>query len=99
MTQKMEIIPAGSLLTISTGEYSDYSIHGVFRAIHNIDAETLRLRWLADHPEEAERYRFNAMAFLAAATKAGLVEQVECWEWHLDDDCDASDMTVRKINA
>lgn len=36
-------ITAGELLTFSTGEYSDYTVHGVFRALRTFEvARTMR---------------------------------------------------------
>lgn len=76
-------IPAGSLLTISTGEYSDYSVWGVFKALDEIDADALRSEYLALHPDQAGRYTFNTTEFVAWVSRKGLLEPVPSFEWHL----------------
>lgn len=88
----MEVIRAGSLLIVSTGEYSDYSVDGVFRAKSDIDPEALRSEWLALHPEQTVRYCFRDEQFLAWVAGKGLLEPIDCTEWHLGDYCYAEDM-------
>lgn len=96
MSDRMEIIPAGSLLTVSTGEYSDYSVHGVFRAVKDIDASQLLDEWIAAHPEEEESYCFEYGNFLADVVRQGLLEPIESWEWHLADYFRHTEMSVAK---
>lgn len=93
--QKIEVvIPAGSLLTVSTGSYSDYYVWGVFRALKDIDAQALREQWLVDHPEQTAPYRFNADEFFAWVAKDGIVEAVPSADWHLGDYGRAEEMAV-----
>ena len=80
--KKAEIIPAGSLLTITTGAYSDYTVHGVFRALVNIDSEALRIQWFTEHPEQTERY--SERLYLGWIARKGLIEPVDCFEWYLN---------------
>jgi len=83
MTEKpklMEVISAGSLFTISTGQCSDYDVHGAFRAIKDIDAEALRSLWLETHPEQKENYEFNASEFLGWVTRLGFLEPLDSFE-------------------
>jgi len=89
-------IPAGSLLTITTGEYSDYTVHGVFRAIKDLDVDALKAEWLLVHPNQAENYKFSAVAFLAHI--ANLLEPVECFEWHLADYGNITEMFVSRLD-
>lgn len=82
--KRMAIIPAGSLLTVSTGEYSDYSVRGVFRAKSDIDADALRQEWLKDNPVNEENYWFfNEDQFLGWVCRLGLLDPVDCFEWHI----------------
>jgi len=76
-------IRAGSLFTVSSGEYSDYFIRGVFRALRDIDPEALLREWLKDHPDQAERYSFKDIDFLAWAFRLGAFETVPAFDWHL----------------
>jgi hypothetical protein len=87
-------IPAGAVFTISTGCYSDYSVSGVFRAVRDIDTETLKEEWLKKYPAQRERYHFDDCAFLADVFRRGLFEPVSRWEWHLTDYSDADEMRL-----
>ena len=68
--KKHVVIPAGSTFTVSTGEYSDYSVHGVFRALKEIDPKKLADDWLERYPNEAEGDSFNESKFLGEAFRA-----------------------------
>lgn len=88
------VIPPGSLLTVSTGCYSNYIVHGVFRALKPVDADALRSVWLTAHPDEAEAYSFDEYAFLAWVAAEGYLEALPSFEWHLADYSRASEMTI-----
>lgn len=90
----MRLIPAGSLLTITTGIYSDYSVHGVFKALQDIDANALRAEWLVLHPEQAQDYSFNEDAFLGWLARRNFIEALDCFEFHLSDYSRADTMEV-----
>jgi hypothetical protein len=86
----MMVIPAGSLLTISSGEYSDYIVQGVFRAVRDIDAEALRAEWLAvqpEHPFPNTDITFDLYGFLGWITRKGLLEPVDSFNWDMADRC------------
>jgi hypothetical protein len=92
--KKMVVIPAGSLLTISVGAYSDYTVYGVFRALKDIDAEDIRDRWLTNNPQQGENYHFDESEFLGWVTREGFLEPIESFEWHLADYSNCSEMWV-----
>lgn len=95
---KMMPIPAGSLFTVTAGCYSDYHIHGVFRAIAKIDADQLIVDWLAEHPEQKKPYCFDVSAFLAAIARKGLIESIDCFEWHLGDYDSVDEIGITKMS-
>lgn len=97
--KEMMPIPKGSLLYISTGEYSDYCVTGVFRALDDIDPNALRDAYLAEHPEESKPYHFSVMKFLAYVAKRGLLEDIPSFEWHLGDYSCADSMFVSLPDA
>lgn len=96
MTSKFETIPAGTLLTISTGCYSDYYVRGVFRACKDIDADALSKQWLTLHPEQSDGYRFREDDFLAWLAVSGYLEDVPSWEWHLSNYSRIDEMMVSR---
>lgn len=78
-------IPKGSLITVTSGMYSDYTIDGIFKAVELLDPKQLLEEWLILHPEEREYYGFNDYKFIAWLHIRNLIEPVECYEWHLED--------------
>jgi hypothetical protein len=96
---RMMLIPAGSLLTITLREYSDYSVIGVFRAMADIDPDRVRGQWLQDHPDEREECCFEEYKFLAWIAACGLIQPLECYEWHLGNYGCISHMSVEKNDA
>src|SRR5262245_35495222 len=76
-------IPKGQIFLISSVEYSDYSICGVYRALEDIDVSALKDKWAEDHPEQMERYHFKEEAFYQDVKAKGLMEKLDCWEWYL----------------
>jgi hypothetical protein len=95
--KKATPIPAGALFTMTTGEYSDYCIEGVFRASAEIDADALLAQWFIDHPEQNEKYRFHEREFIVAHIH--LFEPVECWEFHVGDYSSPNEHFVRKLEG
>lgn len=92
---KMMVIPAGAIFTITTGAYSGYSVRGVFRAVADIDADTLRDEWLATDPKPPRRsWDDDLDAFLGWVARKGLLEPLDSFEWHLGDYGDLDDMDV-----
>lgn len=75
-------IAAGSLFVITTGEYSDYTISGVFRALKEIDTEQLLAEWFETNPKQKGLGYFHESEFLAHLTRLGLFETVESREFH-----------------
>jgi hypothetical protein len=94
-----EIIPKGKLFTVSTGEYSDYTIAGVFETLTEIDTKKLRDEWLESHPEQRERYKFNDEGFLSDILSRGLIAQLECYEWHTSSYSSIDGMWARKLDS
>lgn len=78
-------IPAGALLTVTSGEYSNYSVRGIFRALREIDVLAMRDKYLALHPEQAARNEFEDDQFLAFLASEDLLEPVDAWEIYLGD--------------
>jgi hypothetical protein len=94
IVKKHITITAGSTFTVSTGEYSDYIVVGVFRALKDIEPDKLVAEWLEKHPDEAKDFRFNEQRFLAEAFRTGLFEHIPSFEWHLCCSQQISEMEV-----
>lgn len=87
-------IPAGTFFTATSGEYSDYSVSGVFRALLLLNPGELRDAYLAEHPEQKGLYQFRESEFLAWLIRKDLIEAIPCMEWHLCDYRDINEMQV-----
>jgi hypothetical protein len=77
------------IFTMTTGEYSDFSIQGVFRALEEIDCDALLKKWDADHPPPVQRWgcrqrsRADIGGFLRSI--AHMMELIPSWELWTDE--------------
>jgi hypothetical protein len=79
----VEKIKKGTLVLLTSGEYSDYDLKAIGRATQDIDPEGLRQEWFSMHPEQADQYSAEFYAFVAWLAKSGLIEEMPCVELHL----------------
>ena len=73
------------LVIVSSGDYSDYGLHGVFKVTQTINLEKELADYLATNPEEAKRYGFTERKFLNELTKSGALDQLHYTELFLGD--------------
>lgn len=92
-------IPAGSLLTVTVDAWSSYTISGVFRALAEISPAELRTEWYRLHPDQDNHNSFDEARFLVWVHEKGLIEPVDCLEWHLGDFGDGYEMQVSKMEG
>lgn len=77
-------IKKGSLLLLTRGEYSDYDVTAVGRALETFDPEDLRQEWYGLHPGDREQCSADLSAFVAWLINAkGLIEELEHVELHV----------------
>jgi hypothetical protein len=72
-TKRMAIIKAGQIFVLTSGEWSDYRLRGVFRALKDIDPED-REQW----PALEEPYSCDMAAKLV---QEGFAEELIFTEW------------------
>lgn len=78
---KQNPIKAGEIFYFTAGDYSDYYIHGVFRALRDIkDPDDLLITAATKF---RSTYRFTSEKFIAFLIREGVVEQVDAVEWWL----------------
>lgn len=89
---KIEIntIKAGTLLTISTGAWSDYHVHGVFRVLKDITQDDYEQFRLNDENE------YDLHMCIAKMFRSGYIEDVPSVELHLGDGSDLDPM-IRRV--
>lgn len=71
---------AGSLITLETGEYSDFGYAGPFRVLRDIDIQAVVTEF-----KDARGHGVGAgeQAFIAWLSAAGYIEDVDCARWYL----------------
>jgi hypothetical protein len=98
MPEKLQtVIPSGSLFTMTTGVYSDYTVHGVFKALKDINIEELKSKWAYDHPEELNSYNFKEFKFFGSLFKDKYFECVDSVELHLGDYSRIEEVGIRSF--
>ncbi len=85
---------AGELIALSDGEYSDYAFHGLYRALEDLDLETLAREFIPHFKAEAllqgkpvpedieDDLNCNTDSFGAYLIRRGVVEPVDYDEIH-----------------
>jgi hypothetical protein len=89
-------IPKGYIFYFSSGEYSDYNVPGVFRALKEINPDYFLERYLSEFPEQREEYSFERYQFINWLLNQDLIESIDHLEWHLDNYSNSSEMDVDK---
>lgn len=87
-------IPAGTLVTITSGEYGNVHIIGLFRAIKTLDCGALQKQWIQIHPDQVEEFSFEEINFIAWAVVEGWLEPVDRFEWYLANSGSVDEMLV-----
>jgi hypothetical protein len=74
-------IPQGAIFTATSGEYSDFSIRGVFRALKEIDVDkTMEIYQKHRTKREGISNGPDKDEVLAYLVRAEYIEQLEAWE-------------------
>ena len=81
--KKLRKIIKGETLIVSSGEYSDYMVHGLFKALQDFEPEEFLKEYLELNPEEKERYQFEERKFVAFMSSKGVIEDMPNCEFHL----------------
>ncbi|MBX9582444.1 MAG: hypothetical protein K2X87_19240 [Gemmataceae bacterium] len=94
--QKRQIIPRGTVFTVTSGAYSDYSVLAVCRAVADIDTSAELAGYLKLWPEQKKDYSFHEFQFLAwLLNERRLAEEVPFMEFHVGTySCGAAEVIV-----
>ena len=86
--KKQATIPKGTIVTITSGEYSDYSIIGAFRSLKDIshdDIESAKSE-IENRPDREELYGYELYTgFIAVLIVRGFLEDINSAEIYLGD--------------
>lgn len=82
------LISMNTMFYLSTGEYSDYSIGGIFYALKDLNTDALKKEFIRTRKEEEEYssntyYWFDSHAFGAWLVKENYAISVDVTEWWL----------------
>lgn len=77
------IAKAGTLLSVESGEYSDYPVVGFFVVLRDFQPLSQLATYLAAHPEQTIAYNFNGGAFFAGLILQGLLLDISHGVLHL----------------
>lgn len=90
-------IPAGTTFTISTGEYSDHTIHIIAVAEKDIPVKELKDKWVADHPEQTANFKFEQADFFKMLVDENYFKEIpDVWDFHLENYSKIHEMVVYK---
>ncbi|MGD9670269.1 MAG: hypothetical protein AB7U75_14725 [Hyphomicrobiaceae bacterium] len=83
----MTIIKAGTILTIETGEYSDFTYHGPFRVLVDLDKEGVAAEYAEHRPDKYTNWPDRPLSnhnFVPFLIKKGYIEDIDEHEsWHI----------------
>ena len=76
---------------MTSGAYSDYQVVAVLEWIGSENPEQARDRYLAERPDQKEKYGFTGSKFVSFLVREGLAQDLEAEELHLDNYGDISE--------
>lgn len=75
----------GTILMLSTGEYSDYGIQTLSKAIKDFDIREVSEEYLSENEGQRGSYSCDFYKFTQWLIEKKYIETVEYKEWHLGD--------------
>jgi len=91
MMDPIKIFSTGELMMISTGEYSDYDIKGLFKILKDFDAQEQLAVWAKETGREVINYKVKndysnqQIEYMGWLNKNEFIEDVDYRELHTDD--------------
>ena len=80
------VIKKGQVVVFTSGDYSDYTIEAIGKAVSTFDEKAVLKEYFQIHPEHHGLYEFNSYAFENwLMNEARLVEEIDYQEWNLQD--------------
>jgi hypothetical protein len=92
-------IPEKTILVFTSGKYSAYETHGVFRTLRELNPLDLRNDYLRIYPKQSEECEFLAEQFIAWLIREGCLEIIDSFEWHVNDWESPAEFKVEKFEA
>lgn len=86
---KIEVFKVGELMTMSSGEYSDYCVQGLFKVIIDFDAQQKLAEWAEENGKELKGggvysgWSSRGVDFLGWLNSNNYIAEIEYRELHL----------------
>jgi hypothetical protein len=90
---------AGTLLSVESGCYSDYSVTGFFVVLKTFDPVLELKEYLVVYPDQVAAYRFHETEFLAALLAKGFLLEISYGRMHMGDYSRASEFLWTPIEG
>ena len=87
-------IAKDTIILLSSGEYSDYSITGLAKATQDIDPNSLKDEYVSLYPDQMGNYSFSESKFIEFLKEKKLLEGLPFTEWYLSSYSRISEMRV-----
>jgi hypothetical protein len=88
-------VKKGQQLLLTEGEYSDYSVIGIFTAKEDLNTKELKAEYLKSYPKQDQPYRSDHHKFVNwLCNTKNLVDEVDFRELHIGSYSSLSDMEI-----
>lgn len=88
MRDAIKVFTRGELVALSSGEYSDYRVDGLFKVLKDFDAQILLVEWAEETGRKLEKgvveidYLNENIKFIGWLNKKGYIEHMDYRELH-----------------
>jgi hypothetical protein len=76
LTESKNICKSGTILMIDVGEYSDYSVMGLFKVIKSFDPLEEKEKFLEENPDNKGRYNFNDDKYIGYLVRKQYIKDI-----------------------
>lgn len=95
-TYDVSVIKKGTLILLSSGEYSDYSTIGLYKTLRDIPWSSVKDKYIELNPAVTDRFGFDEQPFIDFLKSEKYIESVNYVEWYLSSYSNISEMRVTK---
>ncbi|GGJ14466.1 hypothetical protein GCM10011320_22110 [Neoroseomonas lacus] len=86
------MIPAGTLISVTSRDAESLSVWGTYRALQAIDPTAARAAWIDANPGQGRSAAFREDKFLMWLVESGALAPEPSWDWMLAVDGNMDEM-------
>jgi hypothetical protein len=79
------------IVILTTGEYSDYTIHVTAVALRDFETKDVATEYFKEYPEQKGQYKFEDDKFVHSLFTNQYLKELEATEWHFSNCNDYDD--------